>query len=58
MSKFVAKFRKNKNYNDDNEYESKYLKEKKRSKNERSELRKLKQFESEEYYQINKWNTR
>lgn len=58
MSKFVPKFRKNKSYNEDNEYENVYLKTKKRSKNERSELRKLKQLETEEYYHIDKWTAR
>lgn len=58
MSKFVGKFRKNKSYNDDNEYESNYLKTKKRNKNERSELRKLKHYETEDLYQNDKWTAR
>lgn len=58
MSKFVGKFRKNKSYNDDNDYENKLLKTKKRNKNERSELRKMKHMDSDEFYQNDKWTAR
>lgn len=51
MSKFVGKFRKNKDYNDDYIYQPK-----KRSRNEHAEIRKLKNLQYEDliYDQENK----
>lgn len=48
MSKTVGKFRKQKNYQEDEYYEKDYSKAKKRSKNERNELKKMKYYQNDD----------
>lgn len=48
MSKTVGKFQKQKNYQENEYYEKEYSKAKKRSKNERYELKKMKYYQSDE----------
>ena len=48
MSKTVGKFRKQKNYQEDEYYEKGYEKAKKRSKNERNELKKMKYYQNDD----------
>ena len=48
MSKTVGKFRKQKNYHEDEYYEKDYSKAKKRSKNERNELKKMKYYQNDD----------
>lgn len=48
MSKTVGKFRKQKNYQEDDYYEKGYEKAKKRSKNERNELKKMKYYQNDD----------
>ena len=48
MSKFVGKFRKNKDYNDDYDFEAK----KKRNRNEHSEIKKLKNYNYDEILEM------
>lgn len=48
MSKFVGKFRKNKDYNDDYDYSS----SSKKSRNDRSEVKKLKNYNYDDLMQM------
>ena len=48
MSKFVGKFRKHKDYNDDYDFEAK----KKRNRNEHSEIKKLKNYNYDEILEM------
>jgi hypothetical protein len=48
VSKTVGKFRKQKNYQEDEYYEKGYEKAKKRSKNERNELKKMKYYQNDD----------
>jgi hypothetical protein len=48
VSKTVGKFRKQKNYQEDDYYEKGYEKAKKRSKNERNELKKMKYYQNDD----------
>lgn len=49
MSKTVGKFRKQKNYQEDEYYEKDYSKAKKRSKHERTQLKRLRSEEFPDY---------
>lgn len=48
MSKTVGKFRKQKSFQEDEYYEKDYSKAKKRSKNERNELKKMKYYQNDD----------
>ena len=48
MSKFVGKFRKNKDYNDDHDY----LSSNKKNRNDRSEVKKLKNYNYDDLMQM------
>lgn len=52
MSKTVGKFRKQKDYQNDDYYEKGYEKAKKRSKNERNELKKMKYYQNDDDFNI------
>lgn len=55
VSKTVGKFRKQKDYQNDDYYEKEYSKEKKRSKNERNELKKMKYYQNDDDFNIDKF---
>jgi hypothetical protein len=52
VSKTVGKFRKQKDYQNDDYYEKGYEKAKKRSKNERNELKKMKYYQNDDDFNI------
>ena len=58
MSKTVGKFRKQKNYQEDDYYEKGYEKAKKRSKNERTELKKMKYYQNDDDFSFDNYNRR
>lgn len=55
MSKTVGKFRKQRDYQNDDYYEKEYSKEKKRSKNERNELKKMKYYQNDEDFNLDNY---
>lgn len=58
MSKTVGKFRKQKNYQEDEYYEKDYSKIKKRSKNERNELKRMKYYQNDDDFIVDKYARR
>ena len=58
MSKTFGKFRKQKNYENEDYYEKSYEKAKKRSKNEKAELKKMKYYQNDDDFNYDSFSRR